>query len=723
MGRNSFLVVPVLVYSRREETPASCREKKETHTKFVAVGINIFVERKYGMKKRRDILFLRHWFRIGRRLLLLLMMMMSGTVYRNGATAYERIPSLSLSFQQQSQQHPKHHPQRSRRRRRTHVLMFDDTTHDDDVTLLPSTAHDGTAGAKHYLWYYRRGGYVNLDELTVTPVGSTSSTSSPKTAAATVRVAWIAIPTDVCATPPSLPPKDSHPFPGEDNSDLPESSPEDEAAAAAAASCPDVLWIDEVGYGDVIHSTFYACCTQQAIDANGCPVSQKDELLVPPGTFTEIVIPSHSEEDGSPTTTTLHSLAPTTTTTTVPTNFLTADHDGYYLLVVSNCHQDADNLLLGGKITFVTDPTQEEDDDDTQQQHSYPPLSETPAPSSSVYHPQESEPPTSPNKDEENSIDTDENNARQPNQPLPSGALVVRLHLMGILSYLGLLGWFSSRIKGDESHHHHTNTVEEWIGRTIAIGLCAVVLRCLEYLLYDHTGNRHPVVAFITAFAYAAKHGLTRALLVGLSTGIGILPSRIGLCTLVLLVVLTLGYIGVVTALDFWAFVQDNRVDVDQEDQDRQIRQTLLAAKAGMEIIFWCWIWRTLSWTLADMRKLHRPSRSAFRYQCLFWILVTLAVVSGGVFVAVLAEQTDYGSVGLAHNRGLSQLDEICVFFMLLAAAILWRPQARNDDMAFFPGDDGDDDDLEMMMQSWTESYPDVPEDSPANTRTDHSLD
>ena len=281
---------------------------------------------------------------------------------------------------------------------------------------------------------------------------------------------------------------------------------------------------------------------------------------------------------------------------------------------------------------------------------------------------------------------------------LPSGVFVVPLHLLGILSYLCLLGWFSNRMKQGE----YQNTIEEWIGRTIAVGLCAVVLRCLEYLLFDHTGDRHPFVAGVTAFGYAAKHGLTRALLVGLSTGVGMLPSRLGLCTLILLVAVTIFYIAVVTGLDYWAFATDHRENFNRDDDS--IRLFLLAAKASMEIIFWCWMWCALCRTISDLRAINRPSQDVFRYRSLFWILMLLAVLSGAVFAAVITEKTDYGSVGLASNRGLSQLDEVCVFFMLLAAAILWRPRLQ------LPATTGND--LELI-QSMTESNPDIPEDSP----------
>lgn len=297
---------------------------------------------------------------------------------------------------------------------------------------------------------------------------------------------------------------------------------------------------------------------------------------------------------------------------------------------------------------------------------------------------------------------------RQEQGDVPDGSLVVPLHLLGILSYLGLLGWFSNRMKQQQEYYDHQhNTIEEWIGRTIAVGLCAVVLRCLEYLLYDHTGDRHPVVAAVTAFGYATKHGLTRALLVGLSTGVGVLPNRLSSCTVILLVTLTLAYIAIVTGLDYWAFVQDHRQDEnddggDDDDDNNSVRESLLVSKACMEVMFWLWMWCGLCQTISALRRNNNRPDVISRYRCLFWILILLAALSGAVFGAVVTEKTDYGSVGLASNRGLSQLDEMCVFFMLLTAAILWRPRQHLMEQP----------DLEMM-QSMTESNPDIPDDSP----------
>ena len=317
---------------------------------------------------------------------------------------------------------------------------------------------------------------------------------------------------------------------------------------------------------------------------------------------------------------------------------------------------------------------------------------------------------------------------------LPSNSLVVPLHLLGILSYLSLLGWFSNRMK-QSGHYHNSssssnnnnnnNTLEEWIGRTIAVGLCAVVLRCLEYLLFDHTGSRHPFVAIVTAFGNATKHGLTRALLVGLSTGVGVLPSRLGCGTLLTLVALTLVYIAVVTGLDYWAFQDQQQQQQQQEDTKHDendnssaVRTVLLAAKAFTELLFWCWMWIALCRTMTDLRRMDRP---IFRYRALFWILLLLAVVSGAVLGAVITERTDYGSIGLANNRGLSQLDEVCVFFMLLTAAILWRPgqimspssPANTSGQRSNLRRHHEQNDLELMRSITTESNPDIPEDSP----------
>lgn len=330
------------------------------------------------------------------------------------------------------------------------------------------------------------------------------------------------------------------------------------------------------------------------------------------------------------------------------------------------------------------------------------------------------------------------NDASSSSSSLPNGSLVLPLHLLGILSYLTLLGWFSNRLK-QSGHYHNTsstttnnNTLEEWIGRTIAVGLCAVVLRCLEYLLFDHTqGDRHFFVVTVTAFGNATKHGLTRALLVGLSTGVGVLPSRLGCGTLLALVSLTLVYIAVVTGLDYWAFrdQQQQQEGTDQDDDnDSAVRTVLLAAKAFMELVFWCWMWIALCRTMSDLRQMGRP---IFRYRTLFWILLLLAMVSGTVLVLVVTERTHYGSIGLAENRGLSQLDEVCVFFMLLTAAILWRPgQIMSPWSSSQPSSSSsssstpmsgqrnnrrhhEQTNLELMRSITTESNPDIPEDSP----------
>lgn len=285
------------------------------------------------------------------------------------------------------------------------------------------------------------------------------------------------------------------------------------------------------------------------------------------------------------------------------------------------------------------------------------------------------------------------------NEGLPRYELVMPLHIMGIVAYLFLLCWFSNRMKLVEQDAH--NSVEEWIGRTIAVSLCAVVLRCLEYLLYDYTGSRHPVVALVTAFGYGCKHAMTRSLLVALSTGVGVLPYRINMCKTCILVVLTIFYAAFVTILDYWAFIQEEIVENDKDG--KHIRLILLACKESIEAIFWFWIMCCLCGTISGLRKLTGPNRT-FRYRCLMWLLVVLAGLSFAVFAAVITERTEYGSVGLGSNRILSQIDEVSVFFMLFAVAILWRPRAET------PITLGEDVELSVGFE---ESHPDVPEDSP----------
>ena len=169
---------------------------------------------------------------------------------------------------------------------------------------------------------------------------------------------------------------------------------------------------------------------------------------------------------------------------------------------------------------------------------------------------------------------------------------------------------------------------------------------------------------------------------------------------------------------------QQQAENAKQDDNDSTVRTVLVAAKAFMELVFWCWTWIALCRTMSDLRQMGRP---IFRYRTLFWILLLLAMVSGAVLAAVITARPDYGSIGLADNRGLSQLDEVCVFFMLLTAAILWRPgqilppwspspSSSSNPMSGQRGSNRrhhEQNNLELMRSITTESNPDIPEDSP----------
>ena len=271
------------------------------------------------------------------------------------------------------------------------------------------------------------------------------------------------------------------------------------------------------------------------------------------------------------------------------------------------------------------------------------------------------------------------------------------------IAFMCLFFWF-----GFLMHQNKESRIrlEEWIFVTIAVGFAEAILRCIEYVVWEKTGHRNVVMAFLAAVAFGAKHGISRGLLVLLSTGVGVTKPTLEPKTNATLVTLTSAYIGLSTTLNYLGYVEQQRAaDIQGVTYDdtslAQVMWFLLVGTVVIDLIFLVWIPVSLSLTIHHLRDTNQE-RKLERFRWLFWILFSAVGMSLAVFAALVLDVV-YDQGRLAYTLDLSKVNEINVFLIILLIAILWKPNPMAREYAYvMEAATEDDNDLELTESTST---------------------
>eukprot|EP00977_Amphora_coffeiformis_P008065 scaffold1803_cov92-Amphora_coffeaeformis.AAC.88 len=271
------------------------------------------------------------------------------------------------------------------------------------------------------------------------------------------------------------------------------------------------------------------------------------------------------------------------------------------------------------------------------------------------------------------------------------------------IAYLVLFFWF-----GNLMHQNKESRIrlEEWIFCTIAIGFAEVLLRFVEYSIWQHTGRRSPAIALFAAVAFGAKHGVFRGLLVLLCNGVSVTHDTMERLPNAVLVTLTSTYVVLSTTIDYLKYAQERRAaDITGAYLGGDLAQILWYLIVGtilIDLVFLIWIPKSLLRTMEYLRETNQE-RKLLRFTWIYRILLAAVGLSMLVFVAAVMDIVyDGGQL----NLNLAEINEINVFLILLMVSLLWRPNPMAREYAYVTEMPTEDNDLELTDTSVVPSSP-----------------
>ena len=260
------------------------------------------------------------------------------------------------------------------------------------------------------------------------------------------------------------------------------------------------------------------------------------------------------------------------------------------------------------------------------------------------------------------------------------------------LAYIGLFFWFA--------HLMHVNKesrirLEEWIFGTLAVATADVLFHGLEYILWAHSGHRNAVVALIAAIAFGLKHGVFRGLLVYLCSGVGVTCAALEPMANRTLLVLTIAYVTLSTALYYLIFIQQRQAASIQSAYDNsflaRMEMNCVWFMLIIDIIFLIWIPISLMRTIEHLR-LTNQERKLERFRWLVRVLIASVSVTALLIALIIVDATD--------ALDLIKANEINVFVILALVSVLWRPNPMAREYAYVMEAPTEENDLELVENS-----------------------
>jgi hypothetical protein len=165
--------------------------------------------------------------------------------------------------------------------------------------------------------------------------------------------------------------------------------------------------------------------------------------------------------------------------------------------------------------------------------------------------------------------------------------------------YVILLVWFGMLMKKNAASQID---IERWIVLTIIMGLAEVTVREIDYRIWNWSGFRIDFLSYLGILLSTLKHGISRALIVMVSLGWGVIRDSLG-STMKKIVVLAAVYVAFAAAHDLVVLfaVEDMQTLSYNEEIKLFDTATILAYFVpAVNIIFILWVldvrinkWRT----------------------------------------------------------------------------------------------------------------------------------
>lgn len=283
--------------------------------------------------------------------------------------------------------------------------------------------------------------------------------------------------------------------------------------------------------------------------------------------------------------------------------------------------------------------------------------------------------------------------------------------------YAILMAWFGLLMKANEESRI---PIEKWILMTIIMGFSEMFFRSCDYFLWNVSGSRPNVLLYAGIIVGALKRGWSRALLVMVSLGWGVVKDSLG-SIMNSIVVLAASYIGVSAFRDLMMeFAEEDlrTLSYEEEAEIYDVVTILTFVISAIDVIFILWVLDALNGTMQWLEN-NSQLRKLARYLRLRTIL--LCAILFAIIWVVFSLVDTYDEDGIVREEHAWVVDgafEANYLFILVGICILWRPNPSAQHYSYhmeLPASGGEDGETELELSGVVPSAMDDDEEENEN--------
>lgn len=259
------------------------------------------------------------------------------------------------------------------------------------------------------------------------------------------------------------------------------------------------------------------------------------------------------------------------------------------------------------------------------------------------------------------------------------------LHFYGILTllyFLGLLPYWAERCF---RYRKELLQVQRWLGVVIVFSIFESAAMWLELVIYNGEGENYMTVLGFGAFFSAAKHTLTRLLVLVLCLGYGVVKPTLGETSTVRVALLSVVYLAFATAQGAVEAVAPRSTMGDSA----VAAGILVVFVALLEAVWYYWVFTSLIRTLSLLQARKQDVKLKM-YRHFLWGLLGVGLVALLIaFISVgigMSSDPNIWQTRVALNLMKAMLYVVVLLFIV----VLWRPTENNSRYAYRAVDDDD---------------------------------
>jgi len=286
-------------------------------------------------------------------------------------------------------------------------------------------------------------------------------------------------------------------------------------------------------------------------------------------------------------------------------------------------------------------------------------------------------------------------------------------YILLTIVYAVLMCWFGLLMQANKESRI---PIEKWIFMTIIMGSCEMFFRSSDYFLWNVRGTRPTLLLYGFIIVGVLKRGVSRALLVMVSLGWGVIKDSLG-STMNSIVVLAAAFTGVSAFRDLMMVFAEEDMTTLSDDQEHElfdIVTILTFIVAAIDVIFILWILDALNGTMQYLEN-NSQLRKLARYLRLRTILLC-AILFATIWV-VFSLVNSYNKDAIVREEDQWIVDgatKVNYLFVLIGICILWRPNPSAREYAYvmeLPASGGEDGETELELSAAVPSAMDDDDD------------